>query len=100
MQQISLQASKSQEVSVTLNNQSCKIKLHQRSTGFYMDLYVNDSPIMQGVICLNCNFMVRYKYLGFSGDLVFVDTKGANDPVWDEIGTRYQLYYLTADEIA
>lgn len=64
-----------------------------------MDLYLNEKPVMQGVVCLNCNKMVRYKYLGFSGDLVFVDTQGANDPVYDEIGTRYKLYYLTADEL-
>lgn len=100
MQEVSLQPSKSQQVSVTLNNQNCSIKLHQRSTGFYMDLYVDEKPIMQGVVCLNCNYMVRYPYLGFSGDLVFVDTKGTDDPSYDEIGTRFKLYYLTADEIA
>lgn len=100
MQEISLQPSKSQQVRVSLNNQNCSIKLHQRSTGFYMDLYVDEKPIMQGVVCLNCNFMIRYPYLGFSGDLVFVDTKGTDDPAYDEIGTRFKLYYLTADEIA
>lgn len=100
MQLISLQPSKSQKVNVNLNGQNCQIKLHQRSTGVYMDLYVNEQPIMQGVICLNCNFMVRYAYLGFSGDLVFVDTQGAIDPSWDEIGTRFKLYYLTKEEIS
>lgn len=99
MQEISLQPSKSQKVSVSLNDQSCEIKIHQRSTGLYMDLYVDNNPLMQGVICLNCNFMVRYPYLKFSGDLVFVDTKGTDDPTYDEIGDRFKLYYLTADEI-
>lgn len=65
-----------------------------------MDLYVDDSPVMQGVICLNCNFMVRYSYLGFSGDLVFVDSSGTDDPSYDELGTRFRLYYLTADDLA
>lgn len=100
MQEISLQPSKSQQVNVLLGAQNCSIKLHQRSTGFYMDLYIGDKAIAQGVICLNCNYMVRYPYLGFSGDLVFVDTKGTDDPAYDEIGTRFKLYYLTADEIA
>ncbi|CAH0195862.1 hypothetical protein SRABI106_01418 [Rahnella aquatilis] len=99
MQEIPLSPSKSQEVVASLNNQTCKIKLHQRSTGFYMDLYIGDKAIAQGVICLNCNYMVRYPYLGFSGDLVFVDTKGTDDPAYDEIGTRFKLYYLTKEEM-
>jgi hypothetical protein len=75
MQEISLSPSLSQKVYVTLGGQNCAIKLHQRSTGFYIDLYVMTSNY-QGVLCLNCIYLVRYKYLGFSGDLIFVDTKG------------------------
>lgn len=100
MQLISLQPSKSQTVDITLAGQSCSLKIHQRSTGLYMDVYINDNAIAQGVICLNCNPIIRYSYLGFSGDLVFVDSRGDSDPVWDEVGTRYQLYYLTAEEMA
>lgn len=100
MQEISLMPVKSQEISVTLANQNCRIKIHQRSTGLYMDMYIDNSPVMQGVICMNCCYLVRYKYLRFSGDLVFVDTQGGSDPVWDEVGTRFKLYWLTADEIA
>lgn len=54
---------------------------------------------MQGVLCLNCIYLVRYKYLGFKGDLIFVDTKGDSDPVYDEIGTRFKLYYASSDEV-
>ena len=66
---------------------------------FYIDLYVDDAAIMQGVLCLNCIYLVRYKYLGFKGDLIFVDTKGDSDPVYDEIGTRFKLYYASSDEV-
>ncbi|WP_446667597.1 phage baseplate plug family protein, partial [Klebsiella pneumoniae] len=48
MQEISLSPSLSQKVYVTLGGQNCAIKLHQRSTGFYADLYVDDKPIFQG----------------------------------------------------
>ncbi|HEL3554094.1 TPA: hypothetical protein UMP13_001940 [Klebsiella pneumoniae] len=99
MQEISLSPSLSQNVYVTLGGQNCAIKLHQRSTGFYADLYVDDKPIFQGVLCLNCVYLVRYKYLGFSGDLVFVDSKGTADPYYDEIGTRFKLYYATSSEV-
>ena len=96
MQEISLSPSLSQKVYVTLGGQNCAIKLHQRSTA---DLYVDDKPIFQGVLCLNCVYLVRYKYLGFSGDLVFVDSKGTADPYYDEIGTRFKLYYATSSEV-
>lgn len=99
MQEISLQPSKAQEVRVTLGNQSCRIRLYQRSTGFYLDLRVNDIPVMQGVICLNCTRLVRYPYLKFQGDLVFVDTLGTDDPAWSDIGTRFKLYYLNHEEL-
>lgn len=99
MQEISLSPSLSQKVYVTLGGQNCAIKLHQRSTGIYADLYVDDKPIFQGVLCLNCVYLVRYKYLGFSGDLVFVDSKGTADPYYDEIGTRFKLYYATSSEV-
>ncbi|MGV1221569.1 phage baseplate plug family protein [Klebsiella pneumoniae] len=48
---------------------------------------------------MNCVYLVRYKYLGFSGDLVFVDSKGTADPYYDEIGTRFKLYYATSSEV-
>ncbi|MCW9309511.1 hypothetical protein N5F18_26425, partial [Klebsiella pneumoniae] len=63
------------------------------------DLFNKAKPIFQGVLCLNCVYLVRYKYLGFSGDLVFVDSKGTADPYYDEIGTRFKLYYATSSEV-
>ncbi|QDX29561.1 phage baseplate plug family protein [Dickeya poaceiphila] len=99
MLSIAIAAEKSQEISITLGGQSCRIKIHQRTTGLYMDLYVGEKAIMQGVICLNCNRMVRYKYLGFIGDLVFSDMEGDTDPVWDGLGSRYKLYYLEASDL-
>ncbi|WP_404851567.1 hypothetical protein P5M00_15075 [Enterobacter asburiae] len=56
--------------------------------------------IAQGVLCHNCNKIVRYPYLGFKGELFFADTKGSLDPFYDELGTRFKLFYATADEIA
>lgn len=100
MQEISLQPSKAQEIRVTLGSQPCRLRLHQRSTGFYLDLQVDDVPVMQGVICLNCTRLVRYPYLRFQGDLVFVDTLGTDNPEWDGIGERFKLYYLTPEELS
>lgn len=104
MLKITLSPEVSQRFSVTLEGVSCTIKLHQRTTGLYMDMWVNDVLAFAGVLCLNITKIVRYDYVraasGFKGELFFVDTKGTNDPNYSELGSRYVLYYLASDEIA
>lgn len=100
MQNISLKPLKAQEVSVNLAGQSVTLRVVQRSTGLFMDIGVDNLWIAQGVLCLNCNKIVRYPYLKFSGELFFADTKGSLDPVYDELGPRFKLFYATAKEMA
>jgi hypothetical protein len=100
MQNISLKPLKAQEVSVTLGGQAVTLRIVQRSTGLFMDVGVGNVWIEQGVLCLNCNKIVRYPYLKFQGELFFADTKGSDDPVYDELGTRYKLFYATEEEMA
>lgn len=95
---ITLTAEKEQTVNVTLANQACTIRLVQRDSGIYIDLSLNSIPILQGVPCWYGNKIVRYSYLGFIGDLVFLDTQGQSDPSWDGLGTRFLLFYLEEGE--
>ena len=81
---------------VNLANQPCQIKVYQMMSGLYLDLYVNNSLIIGGVLCENLNRIVRDKYLGFIGDLAFVDSEGKSDPVFTGLGGRYNLAYLPA----
>lgn len=97
---VSLKPIKAQELKVSLGGQSVKIKIVQRSTGLFIDIGVDDKWIAQGVLCLNCNKIVRYPYLKFQGELFFADTIGSLDPVYDQLGTRFKLFYATADEVA
>lgn len=91
--------------SVQLAGQNCQINLYQKSTGFYCDLFVNNSPIVTGRICQNLNRIVGRLYMGFVGDLMFIDQQGTFaipstglDPSSPGLGTRYLLCYLsTAD---
>lgn len=99
MRSISIEPVKSQTISVDLAGQQCSIRLIQRETFLYMDLTVNGNPIMQGVPCLYGNKMVRYKYLGFLGDLVFIDNAGEINPNYEGLGDRHILYYLEESEI-
>lgn len=96
---VSLEAVKEQTVNVALNQQQCSIRLVQRESAIYMDLSVNNVPLIQGVPCLYANKMVRYSYLGFSGDLVFLDTQGTSDPEYSNLGGRYKLLYMTEAEL-
>lgn len=98
---IPLQPIPAQAFNVSLAGQPCRVTLYQKGDHFYMDLTVNSAVVLQGRMVLNGVWIVRYAYLGFAGDLVMFDTQGTNDgPAYDGLGSRYQLYYLTADEIA
>jgi len=53
----------------------------------FMDVSVNDVPVMQGVICQNWNRIVRSAYLGFVDDFVFWDAQGSADPTFSGLGS-------------
>nr|WP_241008261.1 hypothetical protein [Erwinia sp. JH02] len=96
---ISLENIKSQSISVTLDGQDCTIRLVQRESFLYMDLDVAGIPVMQGVPCLYANKIVRYSYLGFKGDLFFLDNEGQSDPSFEGLSSRYPLYFITEAEL-
>lgn len=98
---IPLQPIPAQAFNVTLSNQPCRIALYQKGDYFYLDLTVNGTVAVQARMVLNSVWIVRYAYLGLVGDLVMFDTMGtADSPTYDGLGARYQLYYLTPEEIA
>lgn len=94
MNRIPIAAVPAQTLTVTLAGQLCKINLTQRPNGVFMDLFIAGVPVAQDAICLDRTRVVRYKYLGFAGDLSFVDTQGASDPVYTGFNSRYLLVYL------
>jgi hypothetical protein len=97
-QTVPLQPVANQTTQIVLAGQNCQISVYQAPAALFMDLLVNDAPIRLGQICQNRNRIVRYLYLGFSGDLIFVDTQGSDDPVYTGLGSRFQLIYLTTAE--
>jgi hypothetical protein len=97
---VPIQDTPAQVLSAVLGGQACKIILRQRATGLYCDLSVNDNAIISGVVCVNLGLIVRSKYLGFQGDLVFYDAQGTSDPTTPGLGTRYLLQYIEPSEIA
>ncbi len=99
MQIVPIKAVPSQVVNVALGGQTCQITLQQRSDGLYVDLAVNNATIIQGVVARNLNRIVRSLYLGFVGDLTFIDNQGSDDPVYTGLGERFSLAYLETSDL-
>ena len=91
----------SQQLQIQLADQACTINIYQNNYGLFVDVYSNDVLIVAGVLALDRTRLVRYAYLGFTGDFVFLDTQNGNaDPVYTGLGDRFQLLYLEADDLA
>ncbi|WP_261534715.1 phage baseplate plug family protein [Burkholderia multivorans] len=89
-----------QNFSVLLGGQNCQISVYQKTTGLYLDLSVNNAAIKSGIICRDRVLLIRHAYLGFTGDLTFFDTQGVEDPQYSGLGSRWQLVYLEAGDLA
>jgi len=99
MQTIPLQAVPSQSLSVLLASQNCQINVYQKSTGLFIDLSMNNSPVLTTVICRDRVRLIRQSYHGFVGDLAFVDTQGKSDPDYAGLAGRFALAYLEAADL-
>jgi hypothetical protein len=97
---VPVQALPSQTVGVQLNGQDCQIAIYQKFYGLFLDLSVAGTQIITGAICLNLNLIVRQLYLGFVGDLVFLDNQGSLNPYYTGLGARYSLAYLFPADLA
>lgn len=94
MQVVPLSPIPSQVVNVVLGNQACTLKVYQKLTGVYLELYINGILIVGAIICEDRNRLVRSIYFGFIGDLCFMDNQGITDPEYTGFGDRYSLMYL------
>ncbi|AET91664.1 hypothetical protein BYI23_B010570 [Burkholderia sp. YI23] len=93
---IPLAATPSQRLSVALAQPSCGLAVYRKRTGLYLDLFVAGKLIMAGVLCRSLVYLVRETYLGFVGDLAFVDSAGDDDLQYSGLGTRWRLLYIEA----
>lgn len=97
---VPLQPVPNQTEQIILNGQNCQIEVFQTNDALFLNLYVNDNPVIEGVICENLNLIVRNLYLGFEGDLAFSDMQGTSDPNYTGLGSRYQLIYYSSSEVS
>lgn len=102
MQEVLIQAVPNQTFQVQLGGQSCIFSIYQLAYGLFLDLVAEGVPICAGQTCENLNRLVRGAYLGFIGNLTFVDTQGGIapiDPVYTGLGARFRLIYLEATDL-
>jgi hypothetical protein len=93
MQVIPIIAAPTQTLRATLGGQDCAITIRQLTTGLFFYLSVSGTNIVAAMICLDRVGLVRNPYLGFVGQLMFVDTAGFSDPYYSGLGDRYILTY-------
>lgn len=92
---VPIAAKPAQTVACRLANQNVSLTIRQRSTGLIVDVYLDDALVIGGVVAHDRNKIVRDTYLGFIGDLYFLDTQGSDDPSYSGgLGTRFLLCYL------
>jgi hypothetical protein len=96
---VPLNAVPNQNVNVTLDGQATTLHVYQTLYGVFIDVFVNNVLVIGGVICQNLNRIVRDTYLGFLGDLMFLDNEGSSDPQYTGLGARWSLIYLFPSDL-
>lgn len=100
MQTVPLQPVPSQSTKVVLGGQNCQLLINQKPQGVFVDITSDDVDIVTGVISRDAVPLVCREYIGFAGNLLFIDTQGSDDPAYAGLGGRWTLVYLTAEEYA
>jgi len=83
-----------QTLSVSLGGQNCRINIFQKAADVFLDLFMDNAPVVLGRLCVDRVTLTPEQYTGFVGDLFFKDTLGASDPDYTGFGTRYTLNYM------
>ena len=97
---IPVQPIPNQTLQIGLGGQTTTLNVYQQAYGLYMDVLIGTNPIVQGIICLNYDLIIRNTYFGYIGDFFFYDTQGTSDPVYTGLSSRWFLVYLEAADIA
>lgn len=98
MRKIPLRAIPSQKVRVVLDGQNLVLSFYYRFGNLYADIICNDSLVQQGAVCRNRMNIVQVANIVFDGGLYFLDLLGVSDPQYKQLGSRFILLYVGADE--
>ena len=93
VQIVPLLAVPSQQFTLPVGSQTAQLSVYTKSTGLFMDVSLNDTLVIGGVLCRDRTLIVRDAYLGFVGDFFWADTQGTDGPVYTGFGARWLLAY-------
>lgn len=98
---VPLIATSNQELQIVLDEQNCTIHFYQLGDYFFLDLYIDDATVIEGAIVQpKCGIVPSPSI--FKGQLYILDTLNPLErqdlPTVDDLGDRFELVYLTADE--
>ncbi len=101
---IPVQAVASQTLSFTSPaGQSLGLNIYQMNDyGLFMDVSLNGTLILSGVICQQANRIVRDLYFGVIGDLAWFDVENVATPLppyYTGIGSRWILCWLSPADL-
>ena len=97
MIQIPVQPVPVQNLKVVLGGQNCELLIYQKNQGLFVDVSAGGEAVVNGVLARDAVPLVFRNYIGFVGNLLFIDTQGNQDPVYTGIGSRFALVYI--DEV-
>lgn len=93
-----------QEFNAVLSEQNCTIQLRFLNNQPYFSLWVDDTLIVQNVICLPRQKILIYDNVNFNGNFYMVDFTSPADEQskanYEQLSSRFKLIYLTNDEMA
>ncbi len=84
---IPLEAVPNQVINFTLDNENYVIYLSTRLNNLYISIKKNGTYIVCNRICRNMTYICKW--------FVFMDIEGKSDPVYEGLGVRYNLFWMT-----
>lgn len=100
MLEIPLQPVPAQIAKVVLGGQNCQMALWQKPQGLFVDINVDGVELVTNVIARDAVPLICRDYTGFIGNLLFLDTRGRDDPEYTGLNDRFKLVYLNAEQYA
>ena len=96
MLKIPLMSVPNQRLQTQIDGITYALVLTQRTTGMFIDIYVNGVAACLGVVCID---RAPITALGYDGAFVFIDNSGNSvNPEWSLLNDSVFLYYVTAAE--
>lgn len=96
---VPLSAIPSQELSLILNNQDISVRVYMRGDYLYLDVLNEDTPIILGQLIVSNVNLLPSGLTNFVGNFRMVDTNGNEDPQYIGLGERWQLLYLSDEDL-